>query len=175
MKVIELLDEILEICENSSGVFSKKLINAQEIEQIIAEIRDALPEEIEQARFIKAERQRILEEAKNEYELLIKDAEHQAEILVSTSEITKRANQKANEMVSTASAKVKDLKMKTYDYIDSIIYDFQEQMDILNHQHLAKTFETINITFEEVSQKLSENREDIKQLAYKTQVEGDLS
>ncbi|MDR0884923.1 MAG: ATPase [Clostridiales Family XIII bacterium] len=176
MRVLELLEEVIDICDVSSSVplTGKIIVEKKDLQDIVAEIRSVLPEEIEQARFIKAERQRIIDDAKNEYATLVTDAENQAEILVGEHEITKRANQRAHEMIEDASARVRELKMSTFDYVDKILYDFQEQMDIINHQNLSKMFDTLNATFEDIGTKLTDNRNEIKELAYKTKVEGDL-
>ena len=82
MKVLELLNEIEEIVDTSSGfpLTGKILVDADEILEIVKEIRIELPDEIQQAQWIKEERQRILEEAK-EHENLLKDAKASSRIL----------------------------------------------------------------------------------------------
>jgi vacuolar-type H+-ATPase subunit H len=177
MKVLDLLDEIEEICETSSGmplISHKIVIDKTEMLEIVGEIRQALPDEIQQAQFIKNERQRILDEAKHEYELLIKDAEKQAEIMVDRHEITSQAKQRARDILGNAERNIKQLKMGTFEYIDKILFDFQEKMDLLNGKYFGEMFTSLQTTFEEINGKLLENRSEIKELAYKTQVEGDL-
>jgi DNA anti-recombination protein RmuC len=177
MKVLDLLDEIEEICETSAGmplISNKIVIDKAEMLEIVEEVRQALPDEIQQAQFIKNERQRILDEAKHEYELLIKDAEKQAEIMVDQNEITSRAKQRARDILGNAERNVKQLKMGTFEYIDKILFDFQEKMDLLNGQYFGEMFTNLQTTFEDINGKLMENRNEIKDLAYKTQVEGDI-
>ncbi|MDR1028419.1 MAG: ATPase [Clostridiales Family XIII bacterium] len=177
MKVLDLLDEIEEICETSASmplISNKIVIDKAEMMEIVGEIRQTLPEEVQQAQFIKNERQRILDEAKHEYELLIKDAEKQVEIMVDQSEITSQAKQRARDMLNNAENNVKQLKMGTFEYIDKILFDFQEKMDLLNGKYFGEMFTNLQTTFEQINGKLMENRNEIKDLAYKTQVEGDL-
>ena len=90
MKVLELLDEIVEIVDTSSEVplTGKILVDAEEILEIVKEIRVELPDEIQQAQWIKEERQKILEEARKEYEKIVADAKDQAATMIDTNEIT---------------------------------------------------------------------------------------
>jgi vacuolar-type H+-ATPase subunit H len=176
MKVLDLLDEIEEIVETSANMplTNKIIVDKGEMLEIVSEIRQVLPDEIQQAQFIKNERARILDEAKHEYELLIRDAEKQAATLVETNAITVRAKQQGKEILSTAEENAKNLKMGTYEYMDKILYDFQEKMDYLNSQYFGEMFENLQNTFEGINDKLQENRNEIKEMAYKTKVEGEI-
>ena len=104
MTILELLDEIDEIIETSSGVplVKKVMVDPDEISDIVKEIRQTLPDEIQQAQWIKNERQRILDEAKSEYESIISDAKKKAAALVENDEITVTAKAKADEIIKVA-------------------------------------------------------------------------
>ena len=176
MKVLDLLAEIEEICDTASKmplVSNKILIDKSEMLEIIKEIRQVLPEEIQQAQFVMNERQRILEQAKQEYELLLKDAEKQAEQMVDQNEITVQAKQRAREIMTNAENKSLQLKMGTFEYIDKALYDFQTQVDQLHEKYFGDMIENLQRTFDEINNRLQHNREEIKNLAYKTQVDGE--
>ena len=66
----------------------KILVDAEEIFEIVKEIRVEFLDEIQQAQWIKEERQKILEEARKEYEKIVADAKDQAAVMVDTNEIT---------------------------------------------------------------------------------------
>jgi vacuolar-type H+-ATPase subunit H len=177
MKVLELLDEIEEICETSASmplISNKIVVDKSELVEIVKEIRQALPDEIQQAQFIKNERQRILDEAKHEYELLIKDAEKQAEIMVDQHEITDQAKGRSREIMTNAEQNVKKLKMNTFEYIYKILSDFQEVMDMIDGKYFADMLNNMQHTFDSINQKLDENRNEIKELIYRTQVDDEL-
>ena len=173
MKVLDLLEEIEEICDTAAGVplTNKIMVDKAELIEIVGDIKKALPEEIQQAQFIKDERERILNDARDEYETIIKDAEQRAEMLVDQNEITTRAKKRANETESAAAAGAKQLKMSTYDYIDKVLYEFQEKMEYLNSQYFGEMFTNLQDTFEEIGNRLSENRNEIRDLSYKTQMD----
>jgi DNA anti-recombination protein RmuC len=171
------LDEIEEICETSSSmplISSKIVVDKAELTEIVKEVRQALPDEIQQAQFIKKERQRILDEAKQEYELLIKDAEKQAEIMVDQHEITERSKERANDIMTSTEQNVKKLKMDTFEYINNILMDFQRTMNEMDNKYFGEMFSHMQQTFENISRKLEDNRNDIKELAYRTQVEDEM-
>ncbi|HML38125.1 MAG TPA: ATPase [Bacillota bacterium] len=174
MKVLELLDEIEEIVDTSSGfpLTGKILVDAEEILEIVKEIRVELPDEIQQAQWIKDERQRILEEAKREYESILKDAKVQAEALIENDDITVKAKMRADEIIRVAEANVKALKLSTFDYIDSILYNFQDKMDQLNSVYFHDMFGNLQSTFEKINVTIADNRNEIKDMVYRAQMEG---
>ena len=120
MKVLELLDEIEEIIETSSGfpLTGKIMVDAEELKEIVGDIRTSLPDEIQQAQWIKNERDRILDEARTEYETIIRDAQRQSEDLINENEITARSRALAEDLMRTTEENSRQLKMSTYDYVD---------------------------------------------------------
>lgn len=173
MKVLELLDEIEEIVDTSSGfpLTGKILVDADEILEIVKEIRVELPDEIQQAQWIKDERQRILDEAKNEYENILKDAKAQAEALIENDDITVKAKIRADEIMRVAESNVRALKMGTFDYIDSILFNFQNKMDELNAVYFTDMYNNLQNTFEKIGGTIAENRSEIKDMIYRAQME----
>lgn len=175
MKVLELLDEIEEIVDTASGfpLTGKIMVDAGEILEIIKEIRIELPDEIQQAQWIKNERQRILDEAKTEYENVLRDAQRQAEALIENDDIIAKAKVRADEIIRVAESNVKHLKMSTFDYIDSILYNFQDKMDQMNAQYFGDMFNNLEKTFDSVNATLTDNRNEIKEMAYRTKMESE--
>jgi len=175
MKVLELLDEIEEIIDTSSSfpLTGKILVDAEEVLEIVREIRVELPDEIQQAQWIKDERQRILDEAKREYESVLKDARNQAESLIENDDITLKAKARADELMRVAETNVKSLKMNTFEYIEGILYNFQEKMEHLNAVYCNEMYDKLQKSFDQIGGTLTENRNEIKDLIYRTQMESD--
>jgi hypothetical protein len=176
MKVLELLEEIEEIVDTASGfpLTGKIMIDSQELLEIVREIRAELPDEIQQAQWIRNERERISSEAKNEYEAVIADAKRQAETLVENHDITVKAKMRADELMRVTEETAKQLKMSTYDYVDNILYNFQGKMEQLNALYFGDMFGSIEKTFNDISRTLESNREEIKDMAYSTQMNKDV-
>lgn len=175
MKVLELLDEIEEIIDTATGfpLTGKIMVDASELLELTKEIRTELPDEIHQAQWIKNERERILGDAKVEYETVMNDAKKQADYLVENHEITMRAKKRAEDLLSVTETNVKKLKMSTYDYIDNILFNFQEKMDEMNVIYFTEMFNNLERTFAGIHETLANNRDEIKDLAYRTQMESD--
>ncbi len=173
MKVFELLDEIEEIIETGTSfpLTGKIIVDGIEVLEIIKEIRMELPDEIQQAQWIKGERQRILDEAKEEYENVLKEARKQAESLIEDDDITVKAKKRADEIMRTAENNVKNLKLSVFEYVDSILYEFQNKVDSLNEMFFNDMYGDLQSHFDKVNQVLSDNRSEIKDMAYKTQIE----
>ena len=172
-KVLDLLDELEDLREGATAVplTSKVVLEAEEVFAIVKDIRLSLPDDMQQAKWIRDERDRILAEAKAEYERIIREAKKQADYLVETDDITKRATKLAGEILEDAEVNARMLKMKTYDYVDKMLYDMQGKMDELNMKYFGEMYTNLSHTFEEIGATLNSNREEIKALAYKTQSE----
>ncbi|MEG0156801.1 MAG: ATPase [Anaerovoracaceae bacterium] len=175
MKVLGLLEEIEEIVETASGVplTGKIMVDGSELIAIVKEIRTELPDEIQQAQWIKNERDRILGEAKSEYVTIINEARRQAEDLIDHDVIMVRAKNRASELMNYTEENIHRLKMSTYDYVDGILFNFQEKMDELSSAYFSDMFNKLEDTFNSVNETLSKNRDEIKEMAYKTSMNMD--
>ena len=98
MRIDELIKEIEEIVNTASGVplTGKVMVEGEEIINILNDIEACLPDEIKQARWIQSEKDRILSEAKKEYETVVNDAKRHAESLVEKNVILARAQKRAD-------------------------------------------------------------------------------
>ena len=175
MTILELLDEIDEIIETSSGVplVKKVMVDPDEISDIVKEIRQTLPDEIQQAQWIKNERQRILDEAKSEYESIIADAKKKAAALVENDEITVTAKAKADEIIRVAKENSQVMKMSILDYTDNMLYNLQEKVDQLYATYFTDMYDNLQGTFEKINNNISTSRNEVKDQIYKAQTERD--
>ena len=166
MKVLKLLEELEDIVDDATGLplSNKIMVDAEEIFQIVREIRLALPDDVQQAKC-------ILGEAKAEYERIIREAKKQADYLVETDDITLRATKLAAEIKQDAETHARVMRMRTYDYVDKMLYDMQGKMDELNMKYFGEMYTSLENTFVGINETLAANREEMKNLAYKTQNE----
>ena len=171
MKVMELLEELEDIVDAATNVplTSKIMLEAEDVFNIVREIRLALPDDVQQAKWIRDERDRIIADAKAEYERIIREAKKQADYMVETDDITLKATKLAQEIMEDAELHARLLKMKTYDYVDKILYEMQAKMDELNMKYFGEMYTNLEKTFNEIGQTLTANRDEIKELAYKVQ------
>jgi len=147
----------------------KIMIDSNELLEIVREIRLSLPDDIQQAKWVKDEKERILTEAKTEYEKVLVEARKQADYMVENDEITKRARKMADNIQKNADDYSKVMKMRTYDYVDKLLFDMQGKMDDMNMKYFGEMYTTLEQYFDQVGRLLQDNREELKTLAYKTQ------
>lgn len=157
MEVMLLLDALEDILEKAPNLplSSKSVINKEELQEIIKDIRIKLPDEIKQAQWIKEERQKILIEAKKEAEALKRDcedkmnkvkeerqrvlseAEKEAEILkmeadkkvqeiIDGSDIIKKANEQARELIIAAQIDAKKIRLGSKAYADELLAELEK-------------------------------------------------
>lgn len=177
MTVLELLEEIEDIIDTAPGLplTGKIMIDSNELLEIVREIRLSLPDDVQQAKWVKEEKERILTEAKAEYEKIIVEANKQADYLVDNHDITLRAQKLAEEIREDAEQYCKLLKMRTYDYVDKILYDMQAKMDELNMKYFGEMLSNLENTFQGIGTVLQNNRDEIKDMAYRTQNDENLA
>ena len=171
MKVLELLDELDEIIEVASSVpvVRKVMVDPNEIQEIVKEIRLELPDEIQQAQWIKNERTRILNEAKAEYEAIINDAQNKAERMVEADEITLKAKARADEILRIARENSSVMKMSILDYTDSMLYNLQEKVDQMYATYFTEMYDDLQATFEKINTNIVSSRNEVKEQIYKSQ------
>ena len=120
---LELITELEDIIDKGVAVpFSGRcLLDKEELLEIIQEIRLKLPTDLEQAKWIKAERINIINDAHKEAEEIIKAANDQLVAMVDDSEITKKATQAAAEIMESANAEANAAKESSYQYADYLL------------------------------------------------------
>ena len=175
MKVLELLDELDEIIELASTVpvVKKVMVNPNEVTEIVKEIRLELPDEIQQAQWIKNERTRILDDAKAEYDKIIAEAQEKAAKLVEQDEITLRAKARADEIMRVAKENSQVMKMSILDYTDGMLYNLQEKVDQMYATYFTDMYDDLQNTFEKINSNIASSRNEVKEQIYKAQSSGE--
>jgi predicted Zn-dependent protease with MMP-like domain len=127
MDVLSLLEELEQLLENGSSMpFSKKvLVDKDQIDELILEIKNKTPDELKQAKWVKEERQRILQDAQKEANDIIQEAENKIIGMIDEHEITKKAIEKRTEILDAAEKYKKDLINATRDHADSILEELE--------------------------------------------------
>lgn len=132
MNIFELMSLLEEELENSPNVaFSgnKKRVDMERIDEILAEIRQNLPEEIRQAELVRKEKQAILDDARIQSEAMIRDAERKSRELVEEHEITKIATQKGEEYIASAQKNAREIRLGARGYAEDMLNDLEKYMN----------------------------------------------
>ena len=101
MEIFTLLETLEDIMEKSKSVpFTEKgIVDKEEVLEIIKEIRLKLPDELKQAKWIREERGRILDEAQKEADGIVKEAENRIIAMIDEHEITRKAYEQKAEII----------------------------------------------------------------------------
>lgn len=101
-QIIDELDEYISDCKYQPFSNSKIIVNKEELDEIIVELRMRVPDEIKKYQKIISQQDAILDDARNQAQNMINDAQQQIDVLVSDHEVMQRAYQRANEVVEEA-------------------------------------------------------------------------
>jgi len=101
MDALEIIDKIEGLLDKSKKVpfTSNIMISENEIYEMLDELRNVLPEEFRQARWIVKEREGMIEESKRQSERIVREAKERSEMLVNETEILKNASRKAENLL----------------------------------------------------------------------------
>ena len=123
MDALELLDELEDIIEKGASVpFSGRcILERDELLDALQELKLKLPEDLKQAKWIKEERQRILQEAQAEADEIIKTVEKKAVSMVDENEITKQAIAQGKQIVERAQSEATQIMDSAYKYSDNLL------------------------------------------------------
>lgn len=120
---LELISELEDIIDKGVAVpfTGRCLLDKEELLELIQEIKFNLPTDLEQAKWIKSERQSIINDATKEAENIIKTANDQLIAMVDENEITKRASQQAADILDQATTEAMDTKRSSLQYADYLL------------------------------------------------------
>ena len=123
----------------------RAMLDVEEVREILGEIREAMPQEIRQAKAIVADRKQIIDDAKREAETIVRVAEERARAMVNQDEIVRQAQQKANEMLAQAQTRFREMRKASNEYIDDLMRRTDEGL-AANLAELRKTRQEIKST-----------------------------
>lgn len=171
IRVMTLLDDLEEILANASKVpFSEKaIVDSDEIRSIVDDIRLSMPKDIQQAKWVKDEQDRILNEARGEYDKVIIAAKKQAEYLVENDIIKKEAEKRADALISEAENHSRYIKLRSYEYVDKLLFDMQNDIAKVATEYIQPMNDYFTDMLGEMNGRVNGNRQEMKALAERIQ------
>ena len=130
MDGLELLDELEEIIDKGASVpFSGRcILERDELMDVLQELKLKLPDDLKQAKWIKEERQRILQEAQSEADEIIKAANEKGISMINEHEIMQRAYEQANEIIESAQKSARDIRLGARQYVENILSSLESRL-----------------------------------------------
>lgn len=108
-EIIEEIEEYVDSCKPSAFSPSKIVVNRDELDSLLEELRTKTPEEIKRYQKIISNKEAILADAQNKADAIIAQAQIQTNELVSEHQIMQQAYAKANEVVMLATKNAQEL------------------------------------------------------------------
>lgn len=130
MDIQQLVDELETVISRSFRIpfTSNVLVNEDDLYDILDQMRISIPQEIKEAKRTEAERERILNRAREEAERLVDMAKEKMMSAVDDHEVADEAKARADEIVAQANREVEQLKADANDYVADHLSNLEEQL-----------------------------------------------
>ena len=133
-EIESLVDELEQIVSEAKPAFGgggKKAVDAQDIYEILDEIRRVFPQEFADARRILKEEQETMDRANQQASAIVADAQQQAMILAGDQEVVRLAQQQADAIRDQASQYERDTRYNAEEYADTVLAHLEENLKSL--------------------------------------------
>ena len=175
-QIIEEIEEYIDGCNYSPLSKKNIVVNKEEIEELLRELRMKTPDEIKRYQKILANKDAILADAQAKADAIVNQANIQLNELISEQEIMKQAYAQANavveaataqaqEILNSAAADANEIRMGAMQYTDSMLANMQSiiqnTMESYNSRY-ASLINSLNGYYEMIA----ENRQELAPTLY---------
>ena len=108
-QIIDEIEEYIDNCKTYPLSSAKIIVNKDEIEELLGELRSKTPEEIKRYQKIISNKEAILADAQAKADSIIAQAQVKTDELLSEHQIMQRAYAQANEVVMAATKQAQDI------------------------------------------------------------------
>lgn len=126
----ELLDR-LEVSVDQARSFpftDNCIVDREELLILISMIRENLPNEIKQAKWLLDQNRQLIAEARKEAESIMREAETRMTAMIDEHEITRKAKIQAGQTIDNANTSATQIRKKSMDYAKKKLGDLEEQL-----------------------------------------------
>ena len=108
-QIIEEIEEYVESCKYQPLSTTKIVVNKEELEELLRELRMKTPDEIKRYQKIISNKDAILADAQAKADAIIAETKVQVQEMVKESEVMQQAYAQANETVNTANRQAQEI------------------------------------------------------------------
>ncbi len=170
-QLIDEIEEYIDSCKYQTFSNSKILVNKDEIEELIRELRVKTPDEIKRYQRIIQNKEEILNDAKARAEQLIKDTTIQRTELISEHQIMQQAYAQADEVVTAATRQAQEIldravleanemRMSAMQYTDDLL-SHVENIIVSSIQTASADYENLIGHMKQYQEIVSTNRREL--------------
>lgn len=146
---IQQLEDLVKDAK-SMPLSSSALLNREELLELVAEMRAALPEEIKQARWVVKDREELLAKARHEAEKMVEQARAEQLRLASLEEVVQRAQDEAERILAEANEDARRIRLEAEDYVDGKLAQFESALQRIGEE-LVATNQSVTRTIDQVA------------------------
>jgi hypothetical protein len=127
MSLLDLIDQLEEEVDQSQKALFSSMhkVDPDRILEIIEEMRQDLPLEIQQSRQLVADKQRILDDAQTQAEHILSHARLRAEQLCEENQIVITAKEHADEIMANAQHASREMRASAKTYVEDVMHDVE--------------------------------------------------
>lgn len=108
-QIIEEIEEYVDSCKFQPLSSTKIVVNKEELEELLRELRMKTPDEIKRYQKIISNKDAILADAQSKADAIIADAREKAQQMVTESEVMQQAYAQSNELLENTSRQAQDI------------------------------------------------------------------
>ena len=138
-QIIEEIEEYVDSCKFQPLSTTKIVVNKEELEELLRELRLKTPDEIKRYQKIISNKDAILADAQSKADGIIANAEARAREMVSQHEVTQqayaqanatinRANQQAQGILDSATSDANNIRLSAITYTDDMLANLSDLM-----------------------------------------------
>ncbi len=124
MEVFRILDDIESMIKEARKVplsNGKVMLDSNDVLDRVDRIRAILPEELETARLVLSEKERIIKEACQQADQYVEESKDRVARMVDDNEITRNAVQMSEQIVSRADQVAAEMRRDANEYADGVL------------------------------------------------------
>lgn len=145
---IQQLEELVRDAK-SMPLSSSALLNRDEVLELITQMKDSLPDEIKQARWIVKDREELLAKARRDTEAKVEAAREEQLRMASHEAVVQRAQEEAQRIVQEASEDGRRLRLESEDYVDAKLAQLEGALQRIL-EDVIETNQSISRTIDQV-------------------------
>jgi vacuolar-type H+-ATPase subunit H len=104
------------------------LVDREEMLVLIGMIRESLPAELKQAKWLLEQNRQLIAEARKEAENIMREAESRMSSMINEHEITMQARQQASQTIEAANHSARQIRAGAMEYARKRLGDLEEQL-----------------------------------------------
>jgi hypothetical protein len=121
------IDELIEIVESARAMpmSASCVINRAQVLDLLDDLKRGLPEEMDHARKVLADRESVLEDGRREAERLLERTRSERESIIGNTDVSREARGAAERILGEARREAEQMRLEAEDWVDQKLANFE--------------------------------------------------